>query len=475
MDPLSVLRDYTVRGDLENVKLVGDEYHFGDDYRFPRGIETAYRSKQGGFYNLESLVFFVTNTHLRHTDYMQLVRSAKLQIVTFTDRKPLQDYLEGKVATNDAIELLPPAPAILSSRDEWGGGGAVKHSRGDQDALVQQRVDEAAYPASKKFRTHAADGQEDESNYPHEDKVVSAIDLIREREWPVRDRESILLCHNKNFEGMLLLLNRREDEKKAETEMRKEPGKSSEALMMPGSNNPASRYVNVEEKRFWKDHLGTDVAEELGIDPSQSYIADHKKKDALRLKPELKHHRPHQHPYHQPSVPNLKVKTEGGHPIIIVPNASQTLINTYNVKEFLEDGTYVAPDVKAKTLSKRPENVLIQRKMGRHRPVTYEVQDKPASMPSKDWDRVVAVFVLGKDWQFKDWPFKDHVEIFIKLMGVFLRFEDDSVESAKAAMQWNVKIISLSKHKRHKDKTAVLEFWDGLDASIRSRKLNLVY
>jgi parafibromin len=65
--------------------------------------------------------------------------------------------------------------------------------------------------------------------------------------------------------------------------------------------------------------------------------------------------------------------------------------------------------------------------------------------------------------------------LVVSVMGVFLRFEDDSVESAKAAMQWNVKIISLSKHKRHKDKTAVLEFWDGLDASIRSRKLNLVY
>lgn len=30
------------------------------------------------------------------------------------------------------------------------------------------------------------------------------------------------------------------------------------------------------------------------------------------------------------------------------------------------------------------------------------------------------------------------------VMGVFLRFEDDSVESAKQAMQWNVKIINVS-------------------------------
>lgn len=48
----------------------------------------------------------------------------------------------------------------------------------------------------------------------------------------------------------------------------------------------------------------------------------------------------------------------------------------------------------------------------------YEVRDKPSALKADDWDRVVAVFVLGKEWQFKDWPFKDHVEIFNK--GQFL-------------------------------------------------------
>jgi len=31
----------------------------------------------------------------------------------------------------------------------------------------------------------------------------------------------------------------------------------------------------------------------------------------------------------------------------------------------------------------------------------------------------------------------------VPVMGVFLRFEDDSVESAKQVMQWNVKIINV--------------------------------
>lgn len=90
----------------------------------------------------------------------------------------------------------------------------------------------------------------------------------------------------------------------------------------------------------------------------------------------------------------------------------------------------------------------------------------------------------------------------IAVMGFFMRFEDDSVESAKIVKQWNVKIISvsiftllscfdfireyhcifpcsivliniinvqISKNKRHQDRAAALEVWDRLEEFVRSR------
>ncbi|KAL0376642.1 UNVERIFIED_CONTAM: protein CDC73 [Sesamum calycinum] len=165
-----------------------------------------------------------------------------------------------------------------------------------------------------------------------------------------------------------------------------------------------------------------------------------------------------------------------GVPIILVPSAFSTLITIYNVKEFLEDGVFIPTDVKLKQVKGgKPDCVTVQKKFSRDRVVqAYEVRDKPSALKSDDWDRVVAVFVLGKEWQFKDWPFKDHVEIFNKspiwrplrevtvwpTSDVFLglhAFEDDSVESAKTVKQWNVKIISISKNKRHQDRAAALE------------------
>ncbi|EPS68631.1 hypothetical protein M569_06137 [Genlisea aurea] len=173
-----------------------------------------------------------------------------------------------------------------------------------------------------------------------------------------------------------------------------------------------------------------------------------------------------------------KVRKIGeGVPIILVPSAFTTLITIYNVKEFLEDGVFIPTEVKLKQMQgQKPDCVTVQKKFSSRDRVAaaaaYEVRDKPSSLKSDDWDRVVAVFVLGKDWQFKDWPFKDHVEIFNKILGFYMRFGDDSMESSessKAIKQWNVKIISLSKNKRHQDRTAALEVWEKLEEFMRSR------
>ncbi|KAM0005289.1 putative Cell division control protein [Helianthus debilis subsp. tardiflorus] len=140
--------------------------------------------------------------------------------------------------------------------------------------------------------------------------------------------------------------------------------------------------------------------------------------------------------------------------------------------DYIQDGVFIPTDVKMKGMKgPKPECVTVLKKFSsRDRVVTaYEVRDKPSALKAEEWGRVVAVFVLGKEWQFKDWPFKDHVEIFNKILGFYMRFEDDSVESAKIVKQWNVKIISISKNKRHQDRAAALDVWDRLEEFVRSR------
>ncbi|KAG6482125.1 hypothetical protein ZIOFF_058756 [Zingiber officinale] len=228
--------------------------------------------------------------------------------------------------------------------------------------------------------------------------AVDYVAMIRSLERPLKDRESFLECRNRDFHAVLLASTKREEERQRLESQQRKDGLVAKTRL-----------------------IGTDD-----------------------------HHRPM----------HLKGSKIGeGVPIILVPSAYSTLITIHNVKEFLEDGIFVPTDVKVKALQgPKPDCVTVQKKLSRDRAVAaYEVRDKPSGFKPEDWDRVVAVFVLGKEWQFKDWPFKDHVEIFNKIIGFYVRFEDDSVESAKTVKQWNVKIISISKHKRHQDRAAALE------------------
>ncbi|KAF7145788.1 hypothetical protein RHSIM_Rhsim04G0200900 [Rhododendron simsii] len=250
------------------------------------------------------------------------------------------------------------------------------------------------------------------------------IEMIRAAERPVRDREAILECKNKDFYEVLKAAARREEERQRSDSQQRKDGLVAKNRLMRG------------DERGFGEELG------LGYD----------------------------------STPRAKMGVKGGKagegvPIILVPSALQTLITIYNVKEFLEDGVFIPTDAKMKQVKvAKPDCVTVQKKFSRDRVVTaYEVRDKPSALKAEDWDRVVAVFVLGKEWQFKDWPFKDHVEIFNKILGFYMRFEDDSVESAKIVKQWNVKIISISKNKRHQDRAAALEVWDKLEEFMRSR------
>lgn len=246
---------------------------------------------------------------------------------------------------------------------------------------------------------------------------INPIEWIRATERPLKDKDQILLCKNRDFFSVLTAATRRDEERQRAEALQRKDNLVAKSRIERGGEELGSGFDGQKAKLHLK---GSKIGE--------------------------------------------------GVPIILVPSAFSTLITIYNVKEFLEDGVFIPTDVKAKQMKVKPDCVTVQKKFSRDRVVTaYEVRDKPSALKAEDWDRVVAVFVLGKDWQFKDWPFKDHVEIFNKILGFYLRFEDDSVESAKNVKQWNVKIISVSKNKRHQDRAAALEVWDRLEEFMRSR------
>lgn len=68
----------------------------------------------------------------------------------------------------------------------------------------------------------------------------------------------------------------------------------------------------------------------------------------------------------------------------------------------MENGVYISNDVKfEEAKGVKPDYVIVQKKFSRDRVVrAYKVRDRGSRMKTADWVRVVASFVLGKEWQF---------------------------------------------------------------------------
>lgn len=61
--------------------------------------------------------------------------------------------------------------------------------------------------------------------------------------------------------------------------------------------------------------------------------------------------------------------------------------------------------------AKKPAEAPFQRTFGVSRPVSFVVSEKaPDAGDKAAWSRVLAVFVQGKEWQFREWPFQVRLE-----------------------------------------------------------------
>lgn len=121
--------------------------------------------------------------------------------------------------------------------------------------------------------------------------------------------------------------------------------------------------------------------------------------------------------------------------------------------------------------------MLLQRRKDGGFTVPYRVIDTPQKLTQSDWDRVVAVFVMGPAWQFKGWPWEGNpVDIFSKSLLIFFyiyfnyflvvcafHLKYDEMKLDANVGKWAVNVIELSRTKRHLDRAALMTFWEKLD------------
>ena len=301
--------------------------------------------------------------------------------------------------------------------------------------------------------------------------------LSRERQW--RTRSTILQSNGKQFsKNILAILGGVKAREEGKYSKPAPPMGGAPALSRPGHLPPAPRQNLPGYNRYDQDKYQQADTEGFKIDTTGTYAGKTLKSvmDAGGAKARAPV-APAQVP--RPLAPQQQQQQQKGSkrvsrtPIIIIPPVlPNNLITMFNAKDLLQDLRFISTAEIRGSGAKRENDVLIQRRKEGGLTVPYRVLDNPTRLTNAEWDRVVAVFVMGQAWQFKGWPNEGRpVEILSRIAGFHLKMEETTLE--KNIANWAVSVIQLSRTKRHLDRAAMLSFWEKLDKHIVKHKPHL--
>ncbi|KAI0241699.1 hypothetical protein L0F63_005030, partial [Massospora cicadina] len=143
MDCLSLLREFVrknekvtyVDGNNKPVERIqeAEEFIFGEITRFHKDEMTVYPNKQAkGFYSLAAVLLLLEHQQKDYSTYLKNSVAANIISVSFLDKKPLLDYLEGVTETLPQVKLETnqqqdnPGPDIDGSSGNIHSGSPAK-------------------------------------------------------------------------------------------------------------------------------------------------------------------------------------------------------------------------------------------------------------------------------------------------------------------------------------------------------------
>ncbi|OXU19054.1 hypothetical protein TSAR_007446 [Trichomalopsis sarcophagae] len=525
-DPLSLLRQYNVN---KKEIIERDKQIIFGEISWPKTVKTNYLTygsgKEGApkeYYTLECLLFLLRHVQLTHPVYVRQAAAENIPVVRRPDRKDLLAYLNGETATSVAIDKSAPLEIptqVKRSADDVLESGSkkprfeethvqkvkeqlaarldapkessvtVENIKSLSEAMSVEKI--AAIKAKRLAKKRTTIKENDDIGMGSDLRVILDMDVddtkdivSRERQW--RTRTTILQSSGKIFAKNIFVIlqsiKAREDGKNRGP-MAPTPMVTPRSTPMRPLPQPAV-YNRYDQERFIRQKEET---EGFKIDTMGTYHGMTLKSVTEGTNPAIRKPPPSAsgNPSATPTSGLLPTsaakltpqqvaqnKRPSRTPIIIIPSANTSLITMYNAKEILQDLKYVSNDEKRASGLKRENEILLQRRKDAGFTVPYRVVDNPQKLTNADWERVVAVFVMGPSWQFKGWPFDGNpVEIFSKICAFHIKYDEMRLDANVA--RWAVTVIELSKTKRHLDRAAIMKFWEVLDKHMIKNKAHL--
>lgn len=516
-DPLSLLRQYNINK-KEIIERDG-QIIFGE-FSWPKNVKTNYLMYGSGkdgigkeYYTLECLLFILKNLSFIHPVYVRKAAAENIPAVRRPDRKELLAYLNGETASCPAIDKSAPLelPTQVKRSADYDGPESIAKKPRFEDTHVQKvreklaaRLDApkeasvtvdnikslseamsvekiAAIKAKRLAKKRNTIKGIDDIGQEYDIRAILDLDvditkdiISRERQW--RTRTTILQSTGKNFaKNILAMLHsiKAREEGRQRPQPIQPPTITPRATPIRPTTTQPSVYNRYDQERFNRQK---DDTEGFKIDTMGTYhgmtlksVTEGQAKARSQQPSQQISQNPLPAEFARPAAGGLQ-KRVSRTPIIIIPAGTNSLISMYNVKDIIQDMKFVTQEQKKAMGGKRDNEVLIQRQKN-GQTVPYRVVDNPAKLSPSDWDRVVAVFVMGPAWQFKGYPWETPVEIFDKIAAFHIKYDEMKIDPN--VEKWNVTVIQLSRTKRHLDRAHLMVFWEKLDKHIVQHKPHL--
>ncbi|KAL4132885.1 hypothetical protein QTP88_009962 [Uroleucon formosanum] len=525
-DPLTFLRTYNIN---KKEIIIKDNHILFGDLSWSKTVNTnflMYGSGKDGapkeYYTLECLLFLLKNVTLTHPVYVRQAAAENIPVVRRPDRRELLAYLNGELSTSASIDRSAPLEIptqVKRSAVEDVQESVAKKPR-MEDTLQVQRVKQqlaarldapkesavnvdnikslseamsvekiAAIKAKRLAKKRTTIKGHDDIGLGPDLRVMLDFDvditkdiIKRERQW--RTRTTILQSNGKvfgkNIFAILQSIKNREDG-------RSRPSHSMSATPRVAPPKPTipqpTVYNRYDQERFIKSREDT---EGFKIDTMGTYHGmtlksvtegTVPKKPVATVTPVQQPSRSGPHFTENEILAKLTASQQAKQrisrtPIIVIPAGQSSLISMHNAREILQELKFVSTEEKKQNGSKRDNELLLQRRKDGGMTVPYRVVDNPQRLTQGEWDRVVAVFVMGPAWQFKGWPWDGNpVEIFSKICAFHLKFDEMKLDTNVA--KWAVNVLQISRTRRHLDRATLMVFWEKLDRHILKYKPSL--
>lgn len=440
-----------------NYTIGESKFHESEKTFFKRSLKTNDGVEY--YYSVRDIVFFLENADGSFAEYRRKAVQHRVTAVVEQDRKQLKSYLSGELEScpqidqdmvnkykmaQQAIEKNSGASRIETDASQVNiSQEQMKEQRARHAARLEQTIDQSSVKV-----LHANESVEAKSQT---EKIDELKNLRKMHKRKSADIDGIGMEELNNSSASLFDQAFIDQDRQLLSRLRTEDAPSNtRATVLQSRTLEFSSVLKLFNDRILKPKELRD---------RDKHAADKREKANNQALTEAQ---------------SNMTKTHRS-PIILVPNAMTATLTCFNAKEFLVDGVYISVEGKKKKdpTAKLQKILTLNRAMGSgHHVELYKVYDDVSQLSPTDWDRVVAVFVTGKLWQFKGWKYSNPIDLFDNVMGVYLHIDGRPIEPT--IKSWNCKVLKVNEFKDFVNSGASKNFWVLLDEFIRLNKPALV-